>query len=236
MSRRKPQGRGPREPEEILGAAQTALAFMKPYIQLLIMGGAALAVALLAWSGYGYFKHSREARAQAALDQIRPKLSQPEQTEEALKTLNALIQDYPATQAALMARLFKGHLLYQTKKYADAANAYEEARTALGNQDPNAWSPFVTESLSYCYEAQGDFAKAAQTLKPLVDLAGGNYQTVLLERLALLYSKAGHQKEAEDIWQRLLSTAHNPALLSYWKEKLAQSQQKAGAEKAPGKN
>ncbi len=236
MSRRKPQVRGPREPEEILNAAQKALAFLKPYAQWLIMGSVALAVALMAWSGYAYFKHSREARAQAALDQLRVKLSQPEQAEEALKTLNALIQDYPATHAALMARLFKGHLLYQTKRYADAANAYEEARTALGNQDPNAWSPFVTESLSYCYEAQGEYAKAAQTLKPLVDLSSGNYQTVLLERLALLSDKAGNQKEAEDIWQRLLSAAHNPALLSYWKEKLAQSQQKTAPEKTTGKN
>jgi tetratricopeptide (TPR) repeat protein len=236
MSRRKPQVGGPREPEEILSAAQKTLGFLRPYAQWLIMGGVALAVALMAWSGYAYFKHSREARAQAALDQARPKLSQPEQAEEALKTLNALIQDYPSTRAALMARLFKGHLLYQTKKYAEAASAYEEARVGLGNQDPYAWGPFVTESLSYCYEAQGDYAKAAQTLKPLVDLTTGNYQTVLLERLALLYDKAGQQKEAEDIWQRLLATAHNPALLSYWKEKLAHSQQQAGPEKSTGKN
>ncbi|MFZ2089176.1 MAG: tetratricopeptide repeat protein [Desulfobaccales bacterium] len=236
MSRRKPQIRGPRESEEILSAAQKGLSYVKPYAQWLIMGGVILIVALLAWSGYSFFQHSREARAQAALDKARPNLSQPDKAEDALKTLNTVIQDYPSTRAALMARLYKGHLLYQTQKYAEAATAYEEALSTSGNEDLYGWNPMVTESLSYCYEAQGEFGKAAQTLKPLVDMSSGNYQTVLQERLALLYDKAGKKKEAEDIWQRLLISAHNPALLSYWKEKLAASQQKAEPEKDTGKN
>ncbi len=130
-----------------------------------------------------------------------------------------------------MARLFKGHLLYQTKKYADAAKTYEELRSALGGKDSFGWSPFVTESLSYCYEAQGDYSRAAQTLKPLVDQSSGSYQTVLLARLALLFDKAGNRKEAEDAWQQLLSQAQNPALVSYWKEKLGRSPDKAPPQK-----
>ena len=234
MARRKPQFRGSQEPEEILGAAQQALNYLKPHLKWLIMGAATLAVVLVAWSSYAYVQHSREVRAQAALDKARPKLSQPDQAEGAIAALNTLIQDYPATRAAQMARLFKAHLLFQTKKFADAARTYEEVRSALGNTDPYAWSPFVTESLSYCYEAQGDYAKAAQTLKPLVDQTGGSYQAVLLAHLALLYDKAGNRQEAADLWQRLLSQSHNPALASYWKEKLAAD--KAEPEKTPGKN
>jgi predicted negative regulator of RcsB-dependent stress response len=234
MARRKPQLRGPQEPEEILGAAQQALDYLKPYLKWLITGAVTLAVVLLAWSGYTYVQNSREAQAQAALDKTRPKLSQPDQAEAAIAALNTLIQDYPATRAAQMARLFKAHLLYQTKKYADAARTYEEVRSALGHNDPYAWSPFVTDSLSHCYEAQGDYAKAAQTLKPLVDQISGSYQAIVLAHLALLYDKAGNHKEAADIWERVLSQAHNPALISYWKEKLAAD--KAEPEKTPGKN
>jgi len=233
MSRRKPQFRGPREPEEILGAAQQALDYVRPYLKWLILGGVALAMILLAWSGYAYFQHSREVRAQAALEKARPELSQPDQAEAAIKSLTTLIQDYPSTHAAQMARLFKAHLLYQTKKYADAAKIYEELRSSSGT-DPYAWSPFVTESLSYCYEAQGDYAKAAQTLKPLVDRALGSYQTILLAHLASLYDQAGNHKEARDAWQRLLTQSQNPALVSYWKERLAED--KAGPKKATGEN
>jgi hypothetical protein len=233
MSRRKPQFRGPRESEEILGAAQQALDYVRPYLQWLILGSVAVAVVLLAWGGYSYFQHSREVRAQAALEKVRPELSQTDQTEAAIKGLTTVIQDYPYTQAAQMARLFKAHLLYQTKKYADAAKLYEELRSTSGT-DPYAWSPFVTESLAYCYEAQGDYAKAAQTLKPLVDQALGSYQTILLAHLASLYDKAGDHQLAADAWQRLTTQSHNPTLVSYWKERMAE--EKAGAKNPSGKN
>jgi hypothetical protein len=60
-----------------------------------------------------------------------------------------------------------------------------------------------------------------------VDRVDGNYQTVLLSRLALLYDKAGNRPEADMVYQRLLSQTKNPALASYWKEKLANSPKKA---------
>ena len=218
MAKRKPRRRGLQEPEEILSVFQQSLNYIRPYLKWLILGGVILILGLLGWSGYSYLQHSRESRAQAALEQVRPQLSQPDQAASAIKALDVLIRDYPATRAAQMGRLYKGHLLYQTGKYADAARTYEELRSALGNQDPYGWSRFVTENLSYCYEAQGDYAKAAQILKPLVDQASGNYQSVLLARLAFLYDQAGNREEARSVWQRLLSQTKNPALISYWKE------------------
>jgi tetratricopeptide (TPR) repeat protein len=234
MARRKTQFRGPQDSEEIIGAFQGALNYLKPYLKWLIAGVVTLVVVLGVLSGYRFLEQSREARAQAALDKTRPQLSQPEQAEAALTALDALIKEYPSTQAAQMARLFKAHILFQTKKYADAAKTYEEARSTLGSGDPYAWSPFVTESLSYCYEAQGDYVKAAQTLKPLVDRTSGGYQAIILAHLALLEDKAGNPKEAALIWERLLSQTHTPALKSYWKEKLAAAQAAPG--KTPAKN
>jgi predicted negative regulator of RcsB-dependent stress response len=235
MARKKPVPRTPREPEEILGAAQQVLDYVRPYLKWLISGGVIVALVLVGWSGYTYLQYNREVRAQAALDKARPQLSRPDQAEEALKALNALIQEYPATRAAQMARVFKGHLLYQTKKYADAAQTYEELRSQAGDLKDYGWNPLVTESLSYCYEAQGDYAKAAQTLKPLLDQAGGNLQTLLLARLALLADKAGDREEARKAWEKLVSQARNPALLSYWKERLAESQHTAPPGNASGK-
>ncbi len=221
MARRKPPARGPREPEEIIGAARQALDYLQPYLKWLIACAVTLVIILIAWSGYAYLQSSREARAQAALDKARPELSRPEEATGALAALDPIIKDYPSTQAAQMARLFKADLLYQTKKYAEAAKEYEAVRAGLGSNDSYAWSPFITESLSYCYEAQGEYAKAAQTLKPVADEAHGSYQSLVLGHLALLYDKAGQHREASDIWKRLLSQTQSPALKSYWQEKLA---------------
>jgi predicted negative regulator of RcsB-dependent stress response len=233
MSRRKPQFRGAREPEELLGAAQQALDYVRPYLMWIILGCVALAAVLLIWGGYSYFQHSREVKAQAALQKVRPELNRPDQAEAAIKSLTGVIQQYPSTQAARMALAFKAHLLYQTKKYAEAAKLYEELRSSSG-ADSYAWSPFVTESLAYCYEAQGEYAQAAKTLKPLVDNALGSYQTMLLSHLALLYDKAGEHKLAADAWQRLMTQTRDPALISYWKERLAED--KAGTKESTGKN
>jgi predicted negative regulator of RcsB-dependent stress response len=233
MSRRRPQFRGAREPEELLGAAQQALDYVRPYLMWIIFGCVALAAVLLIWGGYSYFQHSREVKAQAALQKVRPELNRPDQAEAAIKSLTGVIQQYPSTQAARMALAFKAHLLYQTKKYAEAAKLYEELRSSSGT-DSYAWSPFVTESLAYCYEAQGEYAQAAKTLKPLVDNALGSYQTMLLSHLALLYDKAGEHKLAADAWQRLMTQTRDPALISYWKERLAED--KAGTKESTGKN
>jgi|UniRef100_A0A7V6A370 tetratricopeptide (TPR) repeat protein len=232
MPRKKPQFRGAREPEELIGAAQQALNYLAPYLRWLILGATALGAVLLIWAGYSYFQHRQEVQAQAALQKVRPELNRPDQAEAALKSLTAVVQQYPSTQAARMALAFKAHLLYQTRKYAEAAKIYEELR-ASGGKDPYAWGPFVTESLAYCYEAEGQYAKAAQTLKPLVDQSLGSYQTMLLTHLALLYDKAGEHKLAADSWQRLMTLTHDPALVSYWKERLAED--KAGT-KDTGKN
>ena len=232
MSRRKPQFRGVKEPEELLGAAQQAMDYVRPYLKWLILAGTALAVVLLIWGGYSYFQHSREVQAQAALQKVRPELSQSEKAETAIKSLTNIIQQYPSTQAAQMAQAYKAHLLYQTKKYAEAAKIYEELRSSSG-KDSYAWSPFVTESLAYCYEAQREYAKAAQTLKPLVDQAMGSYQTMLLSHLALLYDKAGEKKLAADAYQRLMTQTRDPALVTYWKERLAEGKT---ATKDTGKN
>jgi predicted negative regulator of RcsB-dependent stress response len=234
MARKKPLSRAPKEPEEILSAAQQVLEYVKPYLKWLITGGVILVLVLAGWSGYSYWQYNREVRAQAALDAARPQLSRPDKAEEALKSLDALIQNYPSTRAAQMAKVFKGHLLYQTQKYIEAAKIYEELRSAAASLRDYGWNPLVTESLSYCYEAQGDYAKAAQTLKPVLDQAGGNFQTVLLARLAMLADKAGNQEEAKNAWQKLLSQAQNPALVSYWKERLAESQDTAKPGDASG--
>ncbi|MFW6112875.1 MAG: tetratricopeptide repeat protein [Thermodesulfobacteriota bacterium] len=223
MAKRKPRRRAPQEPEEILGLAQQTLDKYRPYLKWLIVGGVVLALGIVGWFATGYLTQSREARAQAALEELRPQVSQPEQTDAAIQGLDGLIQKYPSTQAALVGRLYKAHLLYQTEKYADAAKTYKELRAALGNQDPYGWLPFITESLSYCYETQGDYAQAAQTLEPLANRTQGNYQIMLLSRLAVLYDKAGNRAEADAARQRLLTLVKDPALASYWKEKLAGS-------------
>jgi hypothetical protein len=51
----------------------------------------------------------------------------------------------------------------------------------------------------------------------------------------LLYEKAGNRSAADMVYQRLLSQTENPALASYWKERLASSPKKAPPADKPEK-
>jgi len=121
MARRKPRRRTPQEPEELLGVVQQTLDPVRPYLKWIIAGGVALALGITGWFGSAYLQHSRESRAQAALEEVRPQLSQPDQAEAAIKNLDELIRNYPSTGGALMSRKFMGDLLYQSVIYAVAA-------------------------------------------------------------------------------------------------------------------
>ncbi|MGQ9689135.1 MAG: YfgM family protein [Desulfobaccales bacterium] len=235
MARKKPLPRALQEPEEILSFAQQLLKYFRPYLKWLLSGSVILILILVGSSGYRYLQYIREAKAQAALDKVRPQLSQMDKADEALKALEAVIRDYPSTRSAWLARAFRGHLLYQGGKYAEAAKAYEELAAAAPSLRDYGWNPFIIESLSYCYEAEGNFTKAADTLKPLADQVGGNYQTIVLTRLALLYDKAGQREEARKIWQRLLSQSPDRGLAFIWKEKLAVTEPPATPGSGAGK-
>ncbi len=116
-----------------------------------------------------------------------------------LKELQIIIQDYPDTGGALQARLLTANLLYQEKKYPEAAAAFE----ALGKEAPDV-KILVAENLSYCYEAQKDYQKAAAVLDPLVEMADLPYRQELQRRQALLFELAGDPAKALAVYQKML--------------------------------
>jgi lipopolysaccharide biosynthesis regulator YciM len=173
-----------------------------------------------------YLQNRRQDEARTALAQMRPLLSKPEAAEEALEGLARILADYPNTPPAKEAAVYRAHLLYQTKKYADAAKAYAEAAKLLDEKDGLA--PLIAESLSYCYEALGDFHQGATVLAPVLNKESGPLRSELLRRAAWLSEKAGNAKEAARYWRLLLEKPPNPAMVPYFKEKLAALEAAAG--------
>jgi len=205
------------QPPEILSMQLRLLQYLKDYWKWVAAGLAVLLIGLAAWGVSVQLQARRQEQAGAAMAKIAPLLSKPEAAAAALKGLEEILKDYPGTPAALEASLLRAHLLYQTGKYAAAAKAYE----ALAQGPASAWSTTITESLSYCYEAQGDFRKAAQTLQPLADKTAGPLESEINRRLAMLLEKAGEPQEAAKYWRKVLDKPPAPSFLPYIKEKLA---------------
>ena len=205
------------KPPEILTLQLRFLQYLKDYWQWFAAGLVVLLIGLAGWGIIVQLQARRAEKAGAAMAKLNPLLSNPKSADAALKGLDQILKEYPGTPSALEAAIFRAHLLYQTRKYAEAAKAYE----ALLHGPLSGWDPIIADSLSYCYEAQGEFRKAAQTLQTVVDNAPRPLQNEMYRRLAMLFEEAGAPKEAAQYWQKLLDQVPDPALLAYFKEKAA---------------
>lgn len=213
------------DPEEVLTWAQRLLEPLKRYLKWVLVGAAGVVIILGAWGINARIQAGREEKAGTALAQLNPRVTGSGADAETLKSLEGLIRDYPGTKAAKEAQVWRAHLLYHLKQYAQAAQAYESLPQG---RDPG-WDLLVGESLSYCYEGLGDFKKAAQVLKPLSEKTPGAFQGELWLRLAILLEQAGDAQEAGIYWRKLLDHPPSPAFIPYLKEKVA------AAEAAPKK-
>jgi len=212
-------------PEEMLTLAQRLLAPVKPYAKWLVLAGVVIAVGLGAWGVNANLQERREEKAAAALAQVTPKADLKAPAAAAAEALMKFVNDYAGTRAAREARLMRANLLYKLEQYGEAAKAYE---SLLDGRDPG-WETLVNESLSYCYEGMGNFKKAAEVLKPVVEQTSGPLKSEVMRRLAMLYERAKEPKEAAVLWRKLLDQPPDVALVPYLQEKLAAAE--AGSQK-----
>jgi lipopolysaccharide biosynthesis regulator YciM len=209
------------DPEEVLNLAQRWLTSAKRQWKWLAVGAVVLLTVVAAGGMNRRMQAAREDRAAAELAKMRPRLT--EANPENVKALKELVAKYSGAKAAFEAELLQANLLYQMKKYGEAARTYE---SLLQAGDPG-WQALVAESLSYCYEGMGDFKKAAATLRPVAEQSTGAFQAEVMQRLALLYEKAGDPKEAVVYWRKLLDLSPKPALVAYLKGKVAAAEAQA---------
>jgi predicted negative regulator of RcsB-dependent stress response len=206
-------------PEEVLTLAQRLGARIKQYWHWLALAVALVVVVSLAWSIHAGMTARREAGASEAFFQVRSQVAKGEPTAEGIKTLDKFLKEYPGTAAARQAELLRADSLYKTGKYAEAAKAYE----SLEGRDP-ALDLVIKDSLSYCYEAMGDYQKAAGLLKPLAEQTTGPFKGEFQRHLAMLYQEAKEPQEAAVYWRKLMEESPNPQLKPYLEEKVARAE------------
>jgi predicted negative regulator of RcsB-dependent stress response len=218
MAKLTPRRKGaPESTDEMLTLAQRLLEPVKPYAYYAAVALTVVAVVLVIWSINSWIKSNREAKAAAAYALVTPKADLNAPNLDAAAALGEFIKEYPGTQATRQARLLRANLLYGLGRYAEAAQAY---KSLLDRSDPD-WDYLVSESLSYCYEGQGNFKQAAEVLKPLAEQVSGPWKVQIMQHLALIYARAGEPKEAAVYWRKLLAQSPDPALVSYFHDRLA---------------
>jgi len=221
MAKFSTRRRDPLKEDEVLSFAQRLIELAKLYQKWIVLGLIGAGLIAAGTMSFKYWQKSRRDAAAAALVEVRPQLDRPEDADKALASLDKIVTQYGSAPAAREAAFYRAHLLYQANNYDKAAKAYKELLNDPALQNEPGMSSLITESLSYCYEALGQYAEAARMLQPLVEKTTGPFQGELTRRLAWLYDKAGNHQEANKYWEKLAEKPPTPAMLPYLKEKLA---------------
>jgi predicted negative regulator of RcsB-dependent stress response len=203
----------PKETDEFISFSTRLLEFAQKNLTYILCG---LAILIISGAIWGYLQKRQLDRQEKAAELYQAAVSQKKtDIPNILKDLQTVIQDYPETGGALQARLLTANLLYQEKKYAEAAAAFE----SLTQTAPDV-KILVAENLSYCYEAQKDYLKAAAVLEPLVAAADLPYRQELQRRQALMFELAGDPAKALAIYQKMLQDNPADSFAPYLQEKI----------------
>ena len=203
----------PKESDEFITLSQKLLEFGQKHLAY-ILGG--LAILLITGAVWGYLQKRQADRQEQAAELYQSVVTQKKQEIPAmLKELQTIIQDYPGTGGAFQSRLRIANLLYEEKKYSEAAAAFE----ALGKEAPDI-KILVAENLSYCYEAEKQNQKAAAVMDPLVATADLPYRQELQRRQALLFELAGEPAKALAVYQKMLQDNPSDSFAPYLQEKI----------------
>ncbi len=203
----------PKETDEFISFSQKLLEFGQKNLTYILCG---LALLLIAGAFWGYLQKRQVDRQEQAAELYQAAISQKKNDiPSMLKELQTIIQDYPGTGGALESRLLIANLLYQEKKYSEAAAAFE----ALEKEAPDV-KILVAENLSYCYEAQKEYPKAAAVLDPLVAMPNLPYRQELQRRQGLLFELAGDPAKALAIYQKMLQENPSDSFAPFLQEKI----------------
>jgi len=202
-----------KEPDEFITFSMRVLNFAQENLKIIITVVVAF---LIAGSGWVYYQKQQVARQEKAAELYQASIGRfTSDIPGLLKELEVIVQDYPGTGGAVQARLLMANLLYQEKRYPEATAAFE----ALALAAPDL-QILVTENLSYCYEAQKDYLKAAAVLEPLVQQVNLPYQQELQRRQAMLFELAGEKARALAAYRNMLQTNPPAGFIPYLQEKI----------------
>ena len=191
----------------------------------IVQAGVVLGVIVLLGCGWVLYEWSN-SRAAAALylkaedGTMRASISDPSNREKALATYENIIEQYPRSSSAMLAR-------YRLAGYAHDQGQFDRAieyYNAFIKQAP-ADSPLVAlagNGLGSAYEAKGNLAQARQSFeRALSSKAGDGFSGMTHQNLARVFEALNNSGQALTHYRKALEQVDDPALARLLKRKIA---------------
>lgn len=199
-----------KSPDEFISTTARLMEWLKKYSRWVSAGVIVVIVVAAAIWGWRLHQDRRERRAQELQGQAyqlyRDATAQTDDAtsqdllKKARDRFQEVIQEYDGTQAAEMARIYRGHASYALGLYGEAIEDYE---SALGGISSEGMKTLALQGLGYALMAQGDLEEAIETFKELQQLGGAGFQRTARWNIARCLEKQGKTDEALKIYREL---------------------------------
>ena len=201
-----------KEPDEFISTTAKVIQFLREHrrkVTLCAVVGIALVAA--GSGGYAYLRW-QQGKAQVIQQQAfqlyqetSNKAANPEgdkaNFKKALEKFQEALAVYSWGNVGQVSRIYIGHCLYGLKEYDQAIPAY-----SLCLEGP--FRSLALNGLGYCYEAKGDYAKAAENYQIVAEGDGDPYREESMLDLARCYEALKQKEKALAVYQKAL--AKNP--------------------------
>jgi tetratricopeptide (TPR) repeat protein len=165
--------------------------------------------------GWSYYRQTEETKAmnlynKAVMDTIRIRMA-GQDAAAAVKSLQEVIEKYPATEAAMLAQYRIGNAYLNAGQIDAALKAFQGYLKDKSGE--NELTIFVYNGLGNCYEAKKDYKNALQQYETALNAkAGKPFAGDILSNLARTYEAMKDNKKAVEYYQKSLDKTQDPAM------------------------
>ncbi|MFH1057848.1 MAG: tetratricopeptide repeat protein [Pseudomonadota bacterium] len=206
-----------KEPDEFLTLSSRAIRWAKAHTRMLSISVGAVVVILAVVLGIQAYLNYRQSQGAAALAQafgayseVAMGQAEPARAVEAAKGLEAVVEQYGATEAGMQARLALGDLHLRQEQYPAA----EKALTALTEEPglPPELAPLAWRGLGQALEGQKKYPEAAEAYHGARRVAGQRLAALCQLDQARALAAAGQTAQAQEILRSLVAQGQDVAV------------------------
>jgi len=191
-------------------------------VRLLAGTGAFILVAAIV-SGWYLYRLNYETSAAKLYNTIQDqflKTGSPAGDGAAIREYRALIQQYPGSRSATLARYRLGNLLFGRGQMEEAIAAYQDFLRGAG--EGGDLVTLAYGGLGACYEGNKDYAKALESYEnALKSKASSPFEAMNFQNVARVHEAMNNPAKALEFYRKALEKTKDPLMTLYLKRKIS---------------
>jgi predicted negative regulator of RcsB-dependent stress response len=184
---------------------------------------AVIAAVIVAFAIYFYWS-DYQASAVELYNKAEAYITKPnakaDDVKESMTIFKELIDKYPHSWSARMARYHLGNIYYNSGNIDDAITAYKGYVSSTTSD--NAGITFLTlTSLGYCYEAKNDYKTALSYFEEAQKSNNTGFEAMGYSNIGRMYELMNDKKKALENYQYALIKTNDPSMALFLKRKIS---------------